>query len=106
MYYLYIMKKLINQITLDLEKLRKGLSIAKATFCEQAEYDNSDDCIYEIPRCYSVTKHGFYCEWAILRIENGIAYCGGIGEDYGEMLECSLSELNDSEIISIANELI
>mgnify|MGYP000943403349 CR=1 FL=1 len=100
------MRKLVNQITLNLESLRKELSTAKATFCEQDEYDNGDDIIYDIPQVYSVDKYGYYTLWCVLRIENGIAYCGGLCEDQGDTMDTELSQLSDSEILTIANELI
>ena len=100
------MKNLMNSIGSKMEQLKVALENECATFCEQSEYDNQSDIIYEIPRVYSVDKHGYHIEWCILNIDKGIVYLAGIGEDYGETKELKIGDLNSDELIAIGNELV
>ena len=96
----------MSSIGSKLEQLKGVLKTECATFCEQSEYDNQNDIIYEIQRVYSVDKYGYHIEWCVLKIDNGIVYLGGIGEDYGETKELNIDDLNSDELIAIGNELL
>ena len=101
------MKTLMTRIGKDLETLRKELLTHEAEFCTKAEYVNNDDCIYEIPRILVYEKYDSYIEYAVLRIENGIAYCGGISEgESGNLQEFNIGDLSYNELVSIGEELI
>jgi len=100
------MKTLMTRINEDLETLKKELLTHKAEFCTQAEYDNYDDCIYEIPYVTVYGKYDTHSHYAILRIDNGIAYCGGISEgESGEFREFEIGDLSYNELISIGEQL-
>ena len=100
------MQELVNSINLGVDKLLTELKNHSAEFCTQAEYDNNDDLIWDLPRVYTVDKYNYHIEWGVLRIENGIAYLGSIGEDYGDFKEIEIGELNAEELITIGNQLI
>jgi hypothetical protein len=99
------MRKLLNKIEEELVEAKRLLQVEVAEFITEAEYDNSDDVLYELPRIYEVSKHGYHIEYAVLRIDNGVVHLGGISEDYGEMKQSTLDELNWDEILTIANQI-
>ena len=100
------MKELIGRVEKDCQTLKDMLMDEVAEFITEAEYDNQHDCIYEIPRTYRVTKHGFHTEWCIMRIDKGTAYLGGMGEDFGEFQTCHLIDMGIEIFIELGNELI
>jgi predicted translin family RNA/ssDNA-binding protein len=99
------MRKLIESIEDSNYELLKQLLDESAEFATSAEYENNHDCIYEIPRVYSVTKHGYHTEWCILRIDKGMAYLGGMCDDFGEFRQRSVNDLTSEELLMIANEI-
>jgi hypothetical protein len=99
------MRTLINNIDRQLEELRIKLNDETATFCEQSEYDNHDDIIFDIPRIYQVTKHGFHVEYCILNINQGKIDAMGLCEDAGESLYTTIDSLSPSELLAIGSEI-
>ena len=99
------MKKLLNQIEENLIDLKRNIQDMSIEFANECEYDNGEDIIYDLPRVYSVSKHGYHEEYAVLKIDAGIIYLGGIAEEYGELKQITIDELNWDELLQIANTI-
>jgi len=99
------MRKLLDKIEEELVETKRLLQTEVAEFITESEYDNGDDVLYDLPRVYQVSKHGFHEEYAVLRIDNGTVYLGGIGEDFGTEMQTTLDNLNWEEILTIANNI-
>jgi len=75
-------------------KLFEELKTKSRVLITDKEYNDGEDSIYEMPRIYTVTKHSFYVEYVILEIQQGgTLKCGGLGEDYGELMTTDIGEL-------------
>ena len=99
------MRTLINNIDRQLEELRLELKKTTATFCSQEDYDEHEDIIFDIPRIYQVTKHGFHVEYCILNINQGKIDAMGLCEDAGESLYTTIDSLSLSELLAIGEEI-
>ncbi len=99
------MRKLLNKIEKQLVEVKVILQDETAEFITSAEYDNGDDVLYEIPRIYEVTKHGFHIEYAILRIDKGQIYLGGVFDEFGELKKVTLDELSWDEMLGVAQQI-
>jgi hypothetical protein len=87
-------------------KLFEELKNKSKVLITNEEYDNEEDLIYEMPRIYIVTKHSFYVEYVILEIqEGGILKCGGLGEDFGELITTDISELTTDDACGLFNHI-
>lgn len=95
-----IAKKIQEQSVRLFEELKTKSKI----LVTNEEYDNSEDLIYEMPRIYIVTKHSFYVEYVILEIQDGgVLKCGGLGEDFGELITTDISELTTDDACVLFN---
>jgi len=95
-----IAEKIQEQSSRLFEELKKKCKV----LVTNEEYDNGEDLIYDIPRIYTVTKHGFYVEYVILEIqEGGILKCGGLSEDFGELITTDISELTTDDACALFN---
>jgi len=95
-----IAEKIQEQSSRLFEELKKKSKV----LVTNEEYDNGEDLIYDIPRIYTVTKHSFYVEYVILEIqEGGILKCGGLGEDFGELITTDISELTTDDACALFN---
>ena len=65
------MTSLLKEIEQNINELIKLLLVEQAEFITAAEYDNGDDCLYDAPRVYTTSKHGYTNEWCVLRIDKG-----------------------------------
>mgnify|MGYP006883189497 CR=1 FL=1 len=99
------MRRLLNKIEEELVEVKRLLQEEVAEFITESEYDNGDDVLYDLPRIYEVTKHGYHIEYAVLRIDNGTVYLGGICDDFGDLKQVVLNDLNWDEILTIANTI-
>jgi len=85
-------------------KLFEELKTKSKILVTSEDYDNGDDLIYEMPRIFTVTKHGFYVEYVILELqEGGSLKCGGLGDDFGEFISKDISELTIDDACELFN---
>ena len=87
-----------EKIQAQSSKLFEGLKTMNRVLITDKEYNDGEDLIYEMPRIHTVTKHWFYVEYVILEIQQGgTLRCGGLGEDYGELITTDISELTTDD---------
>jgi hypothetical protein len=85
-------------------KLFEELKTKSKILVTSEEYDNGEDSIHEIPRIFVVTKHSFYVEYVILELQDGgVLKCGGLGEDFGELITTDISGLTTDDACVLFN---
>jgi hypothetical protein len=99
------MTSLLKEIEQNINELIKLLLVEQAEFITAAEYDNGDDCLYDAPRVYTTSKHGYTNEWCVLRIDKGIVYLGGLFDDGGDFKQLGILDLIESDLLTIANNI-
>ena len=85
-------------------KLFEELKTKSKILVTEEEYDEGRDIIYTMPRIYKVEKYSTYVEYIILEIqEGGVLKCGGLGEDFGELVAADISELTTDSACILFN---
>lgn len=66
------------------------------------DFDNSEDVIYEAPRIAQVSKYGYYEEYVIMSLNNGIMEVRGISEGIeDEVVKSNIVDLSYSEAVNL-----
>ena len=99
------MKDLNNKLKEILKKMSEYLSKKDIEFISDKQYDEFDDKIYDYPRVGYITKHDFYNEYVVCRINKGELFCKGVGDNYGEVLHTNLDELSMGELDNLYTEI-
>lgn len=94
---IYKVNDVMNEVYPMLKTLDK-------VFLTDEEYENQDDSIFDLPRISRVDKHGFYEEYAIIRLNNGDIVAKGVSENYGKTITCTVDDLNYDEAITLLND--
>jgi len=98
-----------NKALTDVENAIKNLTKDKPLILftiEDTEEDDFCDNVYDYPYGYTVSKHGFYMQGAIQKIEGDDVKLFLTGEDWGELHDLKLSELPFESLISVLTNLI
>lgn len=89
---------LIYEVTDLMPKVYDALKELDRVLVTDEEYDECEDIVHESPRYAMVSKHGFYLEYVITKItKGGNITAKGLGEDYGEVIEITVDDLDYNE---------
>jgi hypothetical protein len=108
---LIALKDTANKVCFDLENTIKDLTKKNPLTLftkEDSEKDEFQDKVYDdYPYGYTVSKHGYYLQGAVQKVEGNDVTLFLTGEDWGEEYEVGLSELpfgSQVEILAILIE--
>lgn len=89
-----------------MDEVYKTLLSKEELLLTNDEYENDNDLIWELPRYATVNKWGYYQEYAITKItKGGDISAKGIGEDWGEEIAITTSDLSYGEAVVLLEYL-
>lgn len=97
--------KVYDEVTKVIKDLTRKNSLQLFTQ-EETEAQDFCDKVYEYPYGYFVSKHGFYIQGAVQKIEGDDVTLFLTGEDWGEEHTVSVGELPFESQISLLTYLI
>jgi hypothetical protein len=97
--------KVYDEVTKTIKDLTKENPL-EVFSKEDTEADDFQDRVYEHPYGYFVSKHGFYVQGAVQKVQGNDAILFLTGEDWGDDYTVDVSELPFESQISLLTNLI
>lgn len=93
---------LLNEVRNLMDSVYNTLNEINEIILTDEDFDNSEDVIYEAPRITQVSKCGYYEEYVIMSLNDGIMNVRGISEGIeDEVVKSNVVDLSYSEAVNL-----